>query len=275
MATARYCILDYRIQRSRNVALGIHSPALLVGDTLRETLPVMETVPVFLDRHLERLRWSAAQFGYQQELDNVRIRTAIDNLMTGNLREQGLLHLLLFRHGQPGDTHESLLMLLDDPPEHGVLAAGLAPVNNRDRDPLARHSMISNIFKEQLRRRHTDSEDLVLVDEAERLLEGCRGNVFVALEGALVTPPQELGLLPGIGRGVLLADPKLNPQTRVIHRGELDRVSEAFLASSATGIRPLRRLGDRCFDQVPGPLTRAAMAALEYHGLADIAPHLP
>ena len=275
MSSARYCILDYHIRRSRDVSLGIQSPALLVGDTLRETLPVMETVPVFLERHLERLRWSAAQFGYENELDSQRVRSAIDNLMTGNLREQGLLHLMLFRHGQVGETHESLLMLLDESPEHGILAAGLAPVNNRDRDPLARHSMISTLFKDQLLLRHTDSEELVLVDEEGRLLEGCRGNLFVALDGVLQTPPQELGLLPGIGRGVLLADTKLKPQTRVIHMDDLAQLSEAFLASSAAGIRPLRRLGDRCFDQVPGPLTRAAMAALEYHGLADIAPHLP
>ncbi|AQP46745.1 hypothetical protein BW730_03585 [Tessaracoccus aquimaris] len=63
--------------------------------------------------------------------------------------------------------------------------------------------------------------DTIGYDEAGRVLEGGRCNVFALVDGTWVTPPATLGLLPGVQRAALLADPS---------QLGTDRVAEAELS---------------------------------------------
>ncbi len=271
----RYCILDYRIRRSREVLIDAASPALLIGDSLFETLPVVETVPVFLEQHLQRLTYSARWLDYTSELRGERMRTAIDNLMTGNLMEQGRLRITLFRRQSVPETEESLLITVEKLPERPPCSAGLVRVNNRDRDPLARHKTGNRLLQQQLLAGGGGMEEIVLVDERESLLEGTTSNLFLVLDGRACTPPREKGLLPGIIRGRLIQDERFPCEIRDLGFDMVSRASEAFITSSVAGVRALKRLGGREFGEAPGPLTRQAMAALEDQVLQDIAPYLP
>ncbi|MFA7331482.1 MAG: aminotransferase class IV [Candidatus Delongbacteria bacterium] len=305
----RYCMLDFRIRRQSEVTVSALSPALLYGDSLFETLPVVETVPVFLGAHLERLNFSAAALGYATRLKEGRMRVAIDNLLTGNLLEHGRLRITLFRgHGLPGSSQElqadhDLVPVSAEqaPPEHVLIqvagledrapcAAGLARVNNRHLDPLARHKTGNRLFYRLFRHwdpggsveshlwlhpHQPDDREVLVADEQDRLLEGTVSNLFLVLEGRVVTPPRELGILPGIIRGRVLANGRLPVRADVLKVEDLERAEEAFLTNSVVGVRPLTRIGARDFDDVPGPLTRRVMAALEDQILRDIAPLLP
>jgi len=304
--STRYCILDYRMRRQSEVTVSALSPALLYGDSLFETLPVVETVPVFLGAHLDRLNYSAAELGYHTRLKEGRVRVAVDNLLTGNLLEQGRLRITLFRGHQlrgmaPVDHEMDFPMPEDAAPEHVLIqvadledraacAAGLAQVNNRHLDPLARHKTGNRLFYRLFRHwdpggtaeaRHwlhphqEDDREVLVVDEENRLLEGTVSNVFLVLDGRACTPPRELGILPGIIRGRVLEDGRLPTDTRSLCLDDLDAASEAFLTNSVVGIRPLTRIGARIFTEAPGPITRRAMASLEHQMLQDISPLLP
>lgn len=306
----RYCILDYRIRRQTDVAISALSPALLYGDSLFETLPVVETVPVFLKAHLARLNYSAECFNYVSRLRQERIRVAVDNLLTGNLLENGRLRITLFR-GSPGLSNAASLrgdselapVSLDEPHREHVLiqvdtlvdkapcACGLIRVNNRHLDPLARHKTGNRLFYRQFRTwehggparkqmfnwlhpSRMDEQEIVVVDELDRLLEATVSNLFLVIDGRIHTPPRELGLLPGIVRGRLLSDERLQCVSREIGLKDLELADEAFLTNSVVGVRPLTRLGNREFEQAPGPVTRRALASMETQMLEDIAPHM-
>lgn len=306
----RYCILDYRIRRQSEVAVSALSPALLYGDSLFETLPVVETVPVFLAEHLRRLNHSATELGYVTRLKDGRVRVAIENLLTGNLLESGRLRLTLFR-GSPGigpgglsGGEDSGPVALDDPPREHLLiqlagladrapcAAALVRVNARDLDPLARHKTGNRLFYRLFRHweedvqlpgtgglwlhpKGEDDRETLVVDERDRLLEGTASNLFLVVDGKALTPPRELGVLPGIARGRLLEDARLGAETAEITLRDLERAQEAFLTNSIAGVRPLLRIGGRTFDAAPGPVTRRAMAAFENKLMQDIGPHMP
>jgi branched-subunit amino acid aminotransferase/4-amino-4-deoxychorismate lyase len=49
------------------------------------------------------------------------------------------------------------------------------------------------------------ADEVVFLNEREEVCEGARTNIFVARDGALLTPPLSCGLLPGVLRGHLLA----------------------------------------------------------------------
>lgn len=303
MAT-RYCILDYRLRRLGEVQVSALSPALLYGDSLFETLPVIETVPVFLGAHLERLNFSAAALGYRSRPKEGRVRVAIENLLTGNLQEQGRLRLTLFRgqalqEPEPDESartwpreaaSEHLLIQLAGLEDRSPCAAGLARVNNRHLDPLARHKTGNRLFYRLFRHwddggqgegrawlhpRQDDDREVLVADEGGRLLEGTVSNLFLVLEGRALTPPRELGILPGIVRGRVLEDPRLPVGTGELTLDDLERAEEAFLTNSVTGVRPLTRVGARRFPEAPGPVTRRVMASLEDQLLREIGPRLP
>lgn len=303
----RYCMLDNRILRQGEVTVSALSPALLYGDSLFETLPVVETVPVFLAAHLARLNFSAQALGYGTRLKEGRVRVAIDNLLTGNLLDHGRLRLTLFR-GQSLQGLETALQAdhelapasAEAPPEHLLIqvaalagrascAAGLARVNNRHLDPLARHKTGNRLFYRLFRHwdvggtaaglwlhpHQEDDREVLVADEADRLLEGTVSNLFLVLDGRAVTPPRELGILPGIIRGRVLEDGNLPAEAGEIRLEDLERATEAFLTNSVVGVRPLTRIGGRVFAEAPGPVTRRVMASLEDQILKDIAPLLP
>jgi len=299
-------MLDYRIRRQDEVVVSALSPALLYGDSLFETLPVVETVPVFLAPHLERLNFSAQALGYQTRFKEGRLRVAIDNLLTANLLEHGRLRVTLFR-GHPvageavGVPDHELVPRTDGVPEHVLLqvagledrapcAAGLARVNNRHLDPLARHKTGNRLFYRLFRHwdagatagphlwlhpHGDDDREVIVADERDRLLEGTVSNVFLVVEGRALTPPRELGILPGIIRGRVLESTRVPVEARELLLEDLERAEEAFLTNSVVGLRPLVRIGGHHFPESPGPVTRRLMAGLEDQILKDIAPLLP
>jgi branched-subunit amino acid aminotransferase/4-amino-4-deoxychorismate lyase len=302
MHAMRYLIFDFRIQRQSEARLGVSSPALLHGDSLFETLPVLEAVPLFLDQHLARLEHSMHALGYKSQLDRASLRTAIDNLLTGNLVEQGRLRLSIFRGlnqlGRSMDLRaeeagllagEHLLIQLYPLVDVAPCAAGLARVNTRSLDPMARHKTGNRLFYNQFRHWdletlnpniqwahpiQPDEDEVVFVDEQDQLLEGTTSNLFLVHQDLASTPPRESGLLPGVLRGRLLAEPLFKAEVKVLTLKNLDEASEAFICNSMTGVRPLLRLGAKTFEESPGPVTRRAMAAAEEEMLKDLMPHL-
>ena len=46
---------------------------------------------------------------------------------------------------------------------------------------------------------------MIFLNERDEVCEGARTNIFVERDGALLTPPLECGLLPGVLRAHLLA----------------------------------------------------------------------
>ncbi|MES3023144.1 MAG: aminodeoxychorismate synthase component I [Pseudomonadota bacterium] len=80
--------------------------------------------------------------------------------------------------------------------------------------------------------------DTLFFNERGELTEGGRSNVFVRLSDGWFTPPLASGVLPGIMRGVMLADPAWNARERVITRAMLDAAHEIVVCNALRG--PLR-----------------------------------
>lgn len=105
-----------------------------------------------------------------------------------------------------------------------------------------------------------------------RLAEACFNNVFVVLDGKVLTPPRDTPVLPGIVRGAVLElcrkleIPCDDQSPLTIH--ELLAGGEIFLTGSTTGIRPVIRVERHSVgDEKPGPVTKKLMEA--YRALLD------
>jgi para-aminobenzoate synthetase/4-amino-4-deoxychorismate lyase len=78
--------------------------------------------------------------------------------------------------------------------------------------------------------------DMLFFNQRGELTEGGRTNVFVKLAGRWYTPPLACGVLPGVMRALLLADPAWNAQERVITRAMLDGAQEVMVCNALRGL---------------------------------------
>lgn len=87
-----------------------------------------------------------------------------------------------------------------------------------------------------------DSVALIL-DEDGSVLEAERANVFAVLDGALVTPPADGRILPGVTRGrtiEIAGELGIDVREAALTLDDLDDADDAFLTGSVRGIEPLR-----------------------------------
>jgi para-aminobenzoate synthetase/4-amino-4-deoxychorismate lyase len=151
-----------------------------------------------LELHLERIKASAAELGFA--LDRHALRNAIQALCF-DLTEPARLRLSVARSGAYALEAGPLPDPLPDPARVALLPLPVSPSDWR-----LRHKTSDRGFYEQglAVARAAGADEVVFLDEAGRLTEGSFTTLFVERDGALLTPPAALGLLPGVLRRSLL-----------------------------------------------------------------------
>jgi para-aminobenzoate synthetase/4-amino-4-deoxychorismate lyase len=183
-----------------------------------------------LDLHLRRLLASARYFGFACDEAWIRatLRQACDAL-------------------PPGVPHR-LRAALNQDGECRVQCAPLAPLGEPVRVLLARECTdASDLF---LRHKTTVREpydaawraaeaqgafDALFFNADGDLTEGGRSNVFLKLDGRWYTPPLAAGVLPGVMRAVLLADPAWNARERRLTIDDLRAAEQIVVCNALRG----------------------------------------
>jgi len=186
-----------------------------------------------LERHLARLEHSAQVLGF--EFDRAALLAMLESFGRDASGVITRLRLALAHDGQLSLTHAPLAPLPTGPIRLLVGDDTLPEI-----DPLAAHKTT--------RRQHYDAGvrtaesagafDTLFFNRAGRLVEGGRSNVFVRLDGRWWTPPVSDGALPGVMRGVLLADPAWGAQERSLTRADLARAEGLVVCNALRGALP-------------------------------------
>jgi para-aminobenzoate synthetase/4-amino-4-deoxychorismate lyase len=186
----------------------------------------------YLERHLARLEHSARVLGF--ELDRAALHATLETFGRA-ASVVTRLRLALAHDGQLSLTHAPLASLPTGPVRL-LVGDDTLP----EADPLAAHKTT--------RRRHYDAGvraaesvgafDTLFFTRAGRLVEGGRSNVFVRLDGRWWTPPLSDGVLPGVMRGVLLADPAWDARERSLTRADLARAEGLIVCNALRGALP-------------------------------------
>ncbi|GAA1764596.1 bifunctional anthranilate synthase component I family protein/aminotransferase class IV [Kocuria aegyptia] len=101
--------------------------------------------------------------------------------------------------------------------------------------------------------------DPLLVDADGTLLETGRANVFVVVDGAVLTPPADGRILPGVVRARVLSALRAagtEVRERPVRWEELARATEVFVTNSVAGVHPVGAV-DGAGRWEPGPVLRA------------------
>jgi branched-chain amino acid aminotransferase len=244
---------------------------LLTGDGVFETLLVRAGRPFAVQRHLARLARSAAGLGLEvPHADDLR-RAIAEVAASVRHHERARLRVTvtggsgLLTSGRDGARPTVLVAaspIPPGPPDPAVAAVAPWPRNERGAlTGLKTISYAENVVALEWARARGASE-AVFGNTVGNLCEGTGSNVFLVLEGTLVTPPLSAGPLAGVTRELVLEHVECVEKDVPLDLVRTAAVQEAFLTSTTRAVQPIASLDGRQLPGADGPVTAAAAASL-------------
>lgn len=241
---------------------------VLRGESVFETLRIAAGQPAFVGAHLDRLAVSARRLamalpdGWEQ-LVGLAVATWAQT--------DGVLRLVLTKGGV------AYALVTPVPAGNVALrASGLravslpwgVPAGLRATAPWLLGGVKSTSYATNMAaQRHAQElgvDDAVLVSSDGEVLEGPTSSAAWVRDGTLVTPPAEVGILPGLTMAVVLelcAELGFAAEVRRTSVEELAGADEVLLAGSVRGVVPVVELDGRPL--AVGPVTAALRDAFE------------
>jgi para-aminobenzoate synthetase/4-amino-4-deoxychorismate lyase len=200
--------------------------------SLIETLQASrESGARYLDAHLARIQASARHFGFDCNVAEIREKVT---KVCAELDTDALYRMRLLLN-PAGDADIRIARMQADIQLPVRLLIAAQPMSSGDH--FLRH-------KTTLRRRYDigwqaaeaqGAFDTLFLNEKAHLTEGGRSNLFVRLRGQWVTPPLSAGVLPGIMRARILADPAMKASEAVLTLNDLRDADDMMVCSSLRG----------------------------------------
>lgn len=244
------------------------------GDGLFETIKVTGGIPEFWGRHMARLNEGCRRLAIPAP-DGALLRREAEELCAG--AANAVLKIIVTR-GTGGRGYRpperaiptrvvALYPAPDYPPEFWRQGVRVRLCETRmSRQPRLAGIKHMNRLEQVLARGEWTEGHIaegVMLDTQGLAIEGTMTNLFLARDGALVTPDLSRCGVAGIIRAVLLELAEKNgieTQVRDISQDALESADEIFLTNSVVGVWPVRELGTR--EYYPGPVTEQLRHAL-------------
>jgi branched-chain amino acid aminotransferase len=111
--------------------------------------------------------------------------------------------------------------------------------------------------------------EALFLDTQGRICECTGSNIFLVLDGELVTPSLVTGCLAGVTRALVLE--WCGGREAELDGGALASASEVFLTSTTRDVQPVAAVDDLTYP-APGPVTARAMEVFAQRAAADVDP---
>jgi branched-chain amino acid aminotransferase len=247
-------------------ALGAFDHAITVGDGLFEATKIVDGTPIALTRHLDRLERSAAKSGLtvplpRAELDDACRAVAARTPGPAKLRLTVTAGVAALSSARGDQTGSVLIAAASTDPPPAAAAVTVVEWPRNERGALAgvkSTSYLENVVA-LTRAQEMGSDEAVFANTVGNLCEGTGSNVFVVVDGRLITPPLSSGPLAGVTRALVLDVSDAVEEDLPIEA--FVAADEAFLTSCTRDVQPIGRIDGRALPDVPGPITANAAAA--------------
>jgi branched-chain amino acid aminotransferase len=247
-------------------SVGAFDHGLTTGDGAFESMELVGGIPFAPTRHLRRLARSAEALGLRIPYDDQVLRDALAEVGS-EVQDRGVLRLTLTGGNGPLGSGRS-----DVTPSVIIAATGghapwgnfadvhVVPWVRNERGAMS--GVKSTSYAENVvalaTAKAAGANEAIFANTVGDLCEGTGTNVFVVMDGELVTPPLSSGCLAGVTRELLLET--LDVSERPIPLAALSEASEAFLTSSTRRVQPIRNVDNVTLAECPGPFTLDAAA---------------
>lgn len=236
------------------------------GDGLFETLRCHQGRVHLWKYHWQRLERGMAVLGITCSLDRIEAQLELGKqFLTDNGISDAIARLTISRgagrrgYGAAGagSGDPTLVLSLDETTpwraRRAPIQVTLCNMRLADQPALAgiKHS---NRLEQVMAARelsHSKAEDGLQLDYQDRLICAVSGNVFITVDGELLTPPVDRSGIAGTVRRLILEElaPRLGIPHRItsITQEQLGRAEELFLTNAVAGIRNVERCDEHSF----------------------------
>lgn len=201
---------------------------------------LLEDQPEF--QLLETMLWTPAEGFFLLERHFARLMGSVEYFGFRVPRAEILAHLVAWEKTATAETWRARLLVSRDghitvnavpltppaPPGPVSLCLADTPIDPSDR--FLYHKTTHRAVYENAKAKHPESEDVLLWNPDGEITESTIANVVADLNGELVTPPVQSGLLPGTYREELLAAGTI--RERAVRVADLPRCRRLFLINS-------------------------------------------
>lgn len=278
--SATVCV-NGRVTHERDAVISVFDHGFLYGEGIYETIRTYNGRPFLYERHMRRLRNSAAMLVLDLPFTDEQLAAEIDRTMAAATLDGGEAYIrVLVTRGigdlsyDPSATPAPSVVIIvkrqiDPPPEaysEGVEIAIVSVVRNHPDtvSPLIKSNNLLNSalgMQEALRRGAFEG---LMRNYRGELTECTTSNIFVVRDGRVITPPLDAGLLAGITRGFIFdvgAHLGIEVREDILRDQDLFAADEAFLTSTTREAVPVITVdGQTIGSGSPGPVTTALLA---------------
>jgi len=253
---------------AENATVSVFDRGFLLGDGIYEVIPAFSGCLFRLDEHLDRLQNSLDAIQLLNPMSRDEWEVMFNQLISENMHPQLSLYLQITRgvavrdHAFPKEAKPSVFamanpiqVLADSYYENGV--AAITTEDNRwQRCNIKAISLLPNVLLRQQAVEQGAAEVILIRDG--NVTEGAASNVFVVIDGKIITPPKGQYILPGITRDLVLelaVANKFDCGEQMITHEMLLKADEIWVTSSTKEVLPVTKLdGKQVGIGKPGPV---------------------
>ncbi len=276
-----------KVADGASAAISVFDHGFLYGEGVYETIRTYNGEPFLFDRHMQRLRASAAMIMLDVPLSDAEYsRRSVETMAAAGLGTQGdgsfaeAYIRILHTRGigdlsyDPAATPTPSVVVIvkplpvpaDEQFRNGVKVCMVDIIRNHPRSvsPLIKSNNLLNnalCMQEALRKGGVEG---VFRNYRGELSECSQSNLFMIRGGVVRTPPLEAGLLAGITRGFVFelgATLGISVEEAVLRDDDLFGADEAFFTSTTKELMPIVQVDDRSIGTGrPGDITHRLLA---------------
>ncbi len=243
---------------------------LLLGDGVFETIAVRNGVARRLPAHLARLRLGAAVLDIPLPQTDEHLGALVHDTLTANALTEAVIRVTLTRGPggrgivAPPEPKPTLMISVAPKPALPEPARVIIAQDTRRNEfsPLAQIKSLNYLDNVIARQEAVaqNADDALLLNTAGRVAESTVANIFVLVNGGLITPPISEGALPGVMRAETIRLARAEEQPVTVDM--LGDASEIFL-TNALGLRAVVKIGAHMVgDGEPGLITQLLASRL-------------
>ena len=252
--------LNGRMIPESQAHISIHDHGFLYGDGVYETLRVRESVPLFLEEHMNRLKHSLKALSMASPLTSKALSRAIHKLILVNRHKESALRLTITRgvggHGFDPSLCKTPTILMTSRPftgyparfyKRGMIAALVSIQRNAPEalPPSVKSISCLNNILAKIESRKVKADEALMLSAGGSVAEGTVSNVFFVKQEQLFTPALDGHQLSGVTRACVCELARKEgfrvTETKVSVE-DLMSADEVFLTSSLMEIMPVGKL---------------------------------
>jgi len=224
-------------------------------DSVYEVIRIIDGIPLFVEKHLERFKKSAelAKLSFSLNLDEITANIA--KLAHENQLPTGNVKLIYTFNSRTPDISSGELFIYFIPhnyPENIEYQTGvkLISLSAERSNPNAKihNGVLRNQANELIDQKNVF--EVLLTNHDGFVTEGSRSNVFFISKSKVVTPPLDL-VLPGITRDLvinIIKNQHIDFEQQMIHLSQMENFDAAFITGTSPKVLPIAAIDHYCFD---------------------------